>query len=91
VEALNRAQGSRLEDDIHRYECAALPSLSQATRSLASRKRPRAHDRLCAAEEVLDLKEILVARGRRKRVFFALVGNTVGARLLDELARVELE
>jgi len=46
---------------------------------------------LCAAEEVLDLKEILVARGRRKRVFFALVGNTVGARLLDELARVELE
>ena len=41
-------------------------------------------------EEVLDLEEILVALAAGSGCFCA-AGSTVEARLLDELARVELE
>jgi hypothetical protein len=56
--------------------------------------RPGAHDRLGAAEEVLDLKEIAAAQDRLQRGDLgagAQHEDPVEARLLGELAGVDLE
>ena len=56
--------------------------------------RPRAHDRLGSAEEVLDLEQIAVAQDRLQRRDLGVGAqheDPVEARLLGELARVDLE
>ena len=56
--------------------------------------RPGAHDRLGPAKEVLDKEKIAVAQDRLKRGHLRVGAqdeNPVEARLLGELARIDLE
>ena len=56
--------------------------------------RSGAHDRLGPAEEILDLEEIAIAQDRLKRGELRVGAqheDSVEARLLGELARIDLE